>query len=229
MRCRRTRSFLSAYCRDELSGSQALAVSEHLSTCPECRREESEYRAMLEAAVAAPSRRVSADFTNKLFNRIAEERFAETRTKAYLPKRAPLVRWAAVVPAVASLCVVALVGIMAFMSGGQEPATVMADASHDSSSRYLTAQPTHNPNMTVNLEKDWSLATQMARAERMNKLSQAVGAQVEIHGLTRSYGATNVSTRTGNAPYMFESDRARPVIRFYQAPDGNTREVTHTY
>lgn len=228
MRCRRTRSFLSAYCRDELSGSQALAVSEHLSTCPECRREESEYRAMLEAAVQAPSRTVSADFTNKLFNRIAEERFAETRTKAYLPRRAPLVRWAAAVPVMASVCVVAMVGIMALAPGGQQPATVIADLGHDSSARYLTAQPTQNPNMTVSLEKDWSLAAQMARAERLSKLSRAVGAQVEFYGLTPSYGATNVSAN-GTVPYVSEFYRIRPVVRQYQALDGTTREVTQTY
>ncbi|HOD66806.1 MAG TPA: hypothetical protein PKW75_07535 [candidate division Zixibacteria bacterium] len=202
-------------------------MSEHLSTCPECRREESEYRSLFAAAEQVKARTVSADFTTKLFHRLAEERFAETRTKAYLPKRAPVVRWAAVAPVAVSVCVLTLVGIM-MLSGGQEPQTAMADLGGDPSTRYMTAQPTHNPNLTVNLEKDWSLAAQMARAERLNRLSQAVGAQVEFHGLP-TYGATNVAATTGASPYVSEVYRIRPVIRSYQTPDGTAREVDQTY
>ena len=43
MRCRRTRSFLSAYSNDELTGRQKRAVAEHLAECAECRREEAVY------------------------------------------------------------------------------------------------------------------------------------------------------------------------------------------
>ncbi len=229
MRCRRTRSFLSAYCKDELSPSQQLAVSEHLSTCPECRREESEFRALLEATSLVSSRTVSADFTAKLFNRIAEERFAETRTQAYLPKRAPLVLWTRLVPVMASACVVAVVGIMTFMPGTDSPSGVIADLSTDPLPRHMTVQPTHNPNMTVSLEKDWSLAAQMARAERLNRLSQAVGAQVEFHRMAPMYGATNVAAQTGAVPYVSDFYRIRPVIRMYQNPDAAAKEVSNTY
>lgn len=228
MRCRRIRSCLSAYCREELTPAQQLAVSEHLSTCPDCRREESEYRALLEAAVQVPSRKVSPDFTTQLFNRIAQERFAETRTKAYLPKRAPLVRWQVAAPVLASACVLALVAFTAFWPGVDQPGGMMAGVSDEQLPRHLTVQPTHNPNMTVSLEKDWSLAAQMARAERLNRLSQAVGAQVEFHGLGSSYGATNVAARNGAAPYISDFYRIRPVLRDYQNPDA-AREVNNTY
>ncbi len=230
MRCRKVRSFLSAYCRDELSGSRRLAVAEHLSTCSDCRREESEYRSMLEAAGRVPAFSVSKDFSAKLFNRIAEERFAETRTKAYLPKRAPLIRWATAMPALAAACALVLVGILMVPQGHQAPTQFAANSSGLDDS-YRTVQPVNNPNLTNSLEKDWSLSTQIARAERLNRISRSVAPQVEFYGFDPALSGTNVAARSGQvAPYMPDFVRIRPVIRIYQPPHGTTpREVTQTY
>ncbi len=230
MRCRKVRSFLSAYCRDEISGSRKLAVSEHLSTCQDCRREESEYRVMLDAAREMPAMTVSKDFTTALFNRIAEERFVETRTKAYLPsKRAPLARWSVLIPAVASACLVLLVGLMTLLPNGQQDSSLMANTNTSKElPAYVTAQPTNNPNMTASLEKDWSLATELARAERLNRLSRAVGAQVEFQGFEPASGAANVSAMTNGVPLSADHHRLRTIIRVYHAPDAN-RGAVNTY
>lgn len=232
MRCRKVRSSLSAFCKDELTGSRRLAVVEHLSTCSDCRREESEYRALAEAAAQVPVMSVSKDFNSKLFERLAQERFAETRSKAYLPKRPPLVRWTALVPAVTAACLLLLVGVMV-LPGGDPVSPNMADVNSALDDSYLTAQPVDNPNLTVSLEKNWSLSTQMARAERMNNISRRVGPQIEFYGIDPSaLGASNVASRSGNyvAPYMPDFFRVRPVVRFYQSPHGSgAREVTQTY
>ena len=46
MRCRKVRSFLSAYCSDELNVRRKLAVSEHLSACSSCRQQDALIRSM---------------------------------------------------------------------------------------------------------------------------------------------------------------------------------------
>lgn len=232
MRCRKVRSCLSAYCKDELSGSRKLAVSEHLSTCSDCRREESEYRSMLEALGQVPAFGVSDDFNNKLFNRIAEERFAETRSKAYLPTRAPLLGWTRLVPAVAAACLLLVVGVMFLAGSPESPSPMMASGPDSGTDEYLTAQPVNNPNMTASLEKDWTLNTQIARAERLSRISRSVGTQVEFVGVDASaLGLSNVSSRSGApAPYVPDFFRVRPVVKTYHAPQGTTvREVSDTY
>ena len=37
---------------------------------------------------------------------------------------------------------------------------------------YLTAQPSHNPNVTVAMEDSWTLNQKMARAERLDQISR---------------------------------------------------------
>ena len=107
MRCRKVRSYLSAYCNDELSGRKRLTIREHLATCSGCRSEEEIYVSMSEAGGRLEEFAVSDDFNLKLLNRIGRERFAETRTEAHLPKRAPLISWRQVVPVLSAVALVA--------------------------------------------------------------------------------------------------------------------------
>jgi len=109
MRCRKVRSFLSAYCSGELDRRHNRAVSEHLLTCAACRREEAVYRQMVEAVAEVPQMGITEDFNSRLLNRIAQERFAETRTKAYMPKPAPLFLWRRVAPVLATFCLAVFV------------------------------------------------------------------------------------------------------------------------
>lgn len=229
MRCRKVRSFLSAYCKDELGAGRRLAIGEHLSNCSSCRRQEAIYRSMNEASSRMPDLRVSDDFNTRLLHRVAQERFAETRTKAYLPRPAPLIAWGKVIPVLTTVCLVALVAVVAPRISRNVPFTDSADRSLDDS--YLTAQPIDNPNLTIEMDKDWSLSSQLARVERVSRISNAV---------TRvgSFGRDDLASRLGHlasrtasrVPYRRDHYTVRPVVRIYLGPETSSgKEAAKVY
>jgi len=203
MRCRKVRSFLSAYCNDELTGRKKLAISEHLSTCSSCRREEAAIQSISLATRQVSELKVSDDFNTRLLNRIAQERFKETRTRAFFPKRAPVFTWGRVAPVFVSACLLIVVGIFSFKQ----------------SESYLTVQPVNNPNMTVNMKKDWSLNDQLARAERVNRITNRMTAAAGYLSAF-DYGNRMVSSSHGNIrplPYIESYYKLRPVVRIYRS------------
>lgn len=186
MRCRKVRSLLSAASFDELGARQQAAVREHTAGCPSCRKEASYYASIKQAVGELPGRGLSDDFNTRLLNRIAEERFAETRTKAYLPKPAPRFAWRLLAPVTATVALLA-VAVVSMYSPSERPShpfvsTTSAQPGHIDDS-YLTVQPLHNPNMTVGLNGAWSLDQQMARAEKLERISSQ---------LTNRYGFGNM-------------------------------------
>ncbi len=216
MRCRKVRSCLSAYCREELTGRRYTAVSEHLLNCKSCRAEEEVYRQMYAAVAKIPSMPVSTDFNARLLDRVAQERFAETRTRAYLPKSAPLFSWRKGVPVVVTACL-AIFAVVSMMPSTDQPGSrVLAGDSSDDS--YLTVQPVSNPNMTVRMHKDWSLDRQLAHTQRANRISNNL---MPVGSFGRSY-ATPVSTGapvTGRpVPYLRQNLQVRPVLKTYVLP-----------
>jgi len=231
MRCRKVRSFLSAYCHDELNSRRKLAMSEHLLTCSACRREEDIYGQMAETSAQLPSVEISEDFNTKLLNRIAQERFAETRTRAYLPKAAPLLSWKGLAPVVVTAClaVFAVISLVpndnssSPMFAGDE--TSLTDpGSGDLDDSYLTVQPTTNPHMTVNMEKNWSLDRQFARAERIRKISNSI-IPTGSFGSQQYQLTSSGSSLTGQpVPYLLNQYRMRPVVKIYVLPQTTTRQ-----
>jgi len=220
MRCRRVRSCLSAYCNDELSSRLKLAVSEHLSTCSACRREEAVYRSMAEATKELSSLAVAGDFNSKLFNRIAQERFAETRTRAYLPKRAPVVLWRQAIPAFVTVSLVVLLAFVAFRPSNtyKTAGSISPEIALDDS--YLTVQPANDARRTANLNKGWSLGNELARAERMNRLSSAIVGQGVWSRIDRSPGLRMASMQKSTAaPFVMGYYRVRPVKKIYISPE----------
>jgi hypothetical protein len=173
MRCRKVRSYLSAYSNDEVVGRDLVAVREHLSTCSSCRREEALYSSMRESARELKSARLSPDFNSNLLNRIAHERFAETRSRAYFPRvEPPMFLWRHLAPALSAVVVLAVVGIMTFnKSQGPFESPVRTTPTSPLDNSYLTVQPNLNPNMSATLRKDWSFEQQFAMTERSNQLS----------------------------------------------------------
>ncbi len=188
MRCRKARSYLSAYCNNELSDKQRQAVAMHLKDCPECRREEALSREIkLSASRLTVGQSVSSDFNEKLLNRIAGERFKETRTKAYMPKNAPIFGWGRLAPAMATaalLVVFAFSGGIGLIAPQQGPA-VIADNStvgDQLDDRYINAQPVEGDvrNRKINnnayaqhVSADWTFRRELARATRIrNVMSQ---------------------------------------------------------
>ena len=171
MRCQKARSCLSAYCREELTGRDLLAMREHLAGCALCRREEAAVRAMFTATGSMKGPSVSADFNAKLLERIARERFSETRTKAYIPRRTPVFGWGRLVPvaAVVALAVLAFVGSEYLQRDNMSPVGAGQQASLDNS--YLTVQPERNREVTTSVNSDWSFRSQFVQAERVNRVS----------------------------------------------------------
>ncbi|HUV31153.1 MAG TPA: zf-HC2 domain-containing protein [Acidobacteriota bacterium] len=218
MRCRKVRSFLSAYCNDELTGRKRLAVREHLSTCCDCRREEAFYRSMRAAAGELAGLSVSSDFNTQLLNRIARERFGETRTRAYVPRRAPVVRWSRTVPVLAIVPVLVLAAAY-WLAGGLTTGPVEVGPSpYVVGDDYLTVQPANNPNLTGALKKDWSLDKQLRWTDRMARISNSI---TERTGFGNLHLAGSLGDRAGDLgpgiPYVTTYYRVQPIIRVYQS------------
>ena len=229
MRCRKVRSFLSAYCRDELEGRQRRQVSDHLLACRSCRTEETYYRNLSTASTEISSLTVSNDFNQKLLQRVAQERFAETRTKAFLAKDAPLLMWRKVVPIAATACVavLAFIATMSPVFDGSAPDYVNTVVGDD----YMTVQPTANPNMAVQLKDDWSLENQLAKAERIHRIRNSV---IPASAFTQPGYAGGLNTRvsSGSHPVPFVANyfRVRPVVRIYVTPQSSSdKEGSHAY
>jgi len=219
MRCRKARSLLSAACSEELGGRETAAVREHLASCPACRKEASYYESISQAAREIPSVKVSDDFNTRLLNRIAEERFGETRTRAFMPKRAPRFGWRMLTPVAVTATLLAVVAINIYKTdqpvrGAQVSTerTVVASVPGHIDDSYLYIQPTNNPNVTVDLKQDWSLQQHLAQTERLERISRQ---------LTNRYGFGNMHLTSGTVN--------QPVIlpgRFFPAPTVTVYQVS---
>ena len=82
MRCRKARSLTSAYSNDELTSRKLTSLRGHLANCAACRQEAALIRSIRLASPTLQSEPLSDDFNQKLLNRIAHERFAETRSSS---------------------------------------------------------------------------------------------------------------------------------------------------
>ena len=209
MHCRKVRSLLSAACFDELGARQQAVVKDHLASCPACRREASYYTSLRLAAREMPKQALTEDFNTRLLNRIAQERFQETRTRAYLPRRAPHLSWRTWAPIAVTACLVLAVGGN-FLLGDKvfvpsAPSSALPTAMDDS---YLTAQPSNNPNLAVGLNQNWSLKQQIARAERLEQISR---------GLANQYGFGNLHL-TGSTTSAGQIDPTSSAFFFRQQP-----------
>ncbi|MBD3257355.1 hypothetical protein GF377_02890 [candidate division GN15 bacterium] len=217
MRCRKVRSLLSTYSRNELTGRQQAEVREHLAVCADCRKEAAVYASINAASREIPEKSVSSDFNTKLLNRIAEERFAETRTKAYMPKQPPMVSWGKVVPAVAMAALVVVVAISIILPGGQQSPGTLASGDND---LYRTVQPTDNPNFdTVLLSKNWSLNRILARLERVDNVTESIS---RGNGFTQAQLASSMPRaliwQQRPTPYSATYHKMQPVIKVYEVP-----------
>lgn len=219
MRCQKVRSFLSAYCNDELDSRKKMAMSDHLSECASCRKEEAIYLSMKKATPQVGGLKVSEDFNDKLLNRIAQERFKETRTKAYLPKPAPVITWGKLAPVVASTFVVVLIAFSLLVNGGQNQLNPQLANTTAQSDDYMTVQPTNNPNMTVNADKTWSFNRQLAKSERISRISNNMNSGQSFNTLASQ---TIQPASQDRVPFAQNYYRIRPVIKVYVIPSQTT-------
>lgn len=203
MRCRKVRSFLSAYCNNELPEKRQASVREHLGRCDDCRREEAVFRELKGSVDTLPKYRVTDDFNTRLLNRVAQERFKETRTKAYLPRRAPILGWGRLVPAMATACLV-----LAFVfSGGlgildkhdQQPTFANQDQGGQYlDDRYKEVQPAEDHVLTKHSLSNWAFQKQMAKANRIRNLMNQLAGQNSFGNTAQLAG----SSYYGNRPLM---------------------------
>jgi len=202
MRCRRVRSFLSAYCRDELPEKRQESIREHLSRCAECRREEAVFRELYGSIDTLPKPAVSDDFNARLLNRVARERFKETRSKAYFPKRAPVLGWGRLAPAVATACLVlafVFSGGIGLIDGPDQPAE-FADNGQPGQyidDRYKDVQPEETHVLTQHSISNWAFQKQVDKANRIRNLMNQLAGQRSF-GTTANFAGSSYSY--GNRP-----------------------------
>jgi len=214
MRCRKVRSFLSTYCREETPAELSARIKEHLDDCSSCRREEAVHRSLNKVVAVLPQKSTSDDFTARLFQRIGQEGFAEKRTKAYFPRRVPRFGTARLA-AVASVAVIILALGIGFNlddsllgPNGQRMAgtTSVTDIDDDS---YLTVQPTDNP--LLNEHK--SVSKMIAQYNRWREYSRSLRIGLDagqiMGGRSVSFASSNVIN--GGSPNII----IRPVNRDY--------------
>lgn len=230
MRSRKVRSFLSAYCNDELEGKRQDAVREHLAHDDSLQDEARVYNAIRQASQDLDQQEVSDDFNNRLLNRIAEERFAETRTKAHMPRLTlPRPWWVKAVPAVVSAALVIMVAVNMMAPDTNLLGPIASADNGNLDNRYLTAQPTANPNVTHQLPSNWSLDRAMQRSQRINQLSATLTSSNGFVGRRSTpTGMQTVSVkRQGNSPFVTSYYEIRPVLKVYRVT--NSQEDGSVY
>ena len=178
MRCRKALSCLSAYSDGELIGRKLAAFQRHVSSCEPCRGEQALIISIRESGRRLAAPMLPDDFNAKLLNRIAQERFSETRTKAFLPRLSPPVGLARIVAAAATVGVVvmAIAGNELMSPDANEtgkPSIVMQSDGLGQDDSYLTARPVAMP-----MRDNWSLDKQLARSERISRISNVLTDQV---------------------------------------------------
>ena len=208
MRCRKVRSYLSAYSNNELTGRRLMVVREHLSTCAECRKEEAIYKSMGRAGKVLPDVALSGDFNARLLDKIAQERFSETRTRAYLPRTAPAVQWWKVVPAVTMAVLLVFFGVNTLLPMLDRNPQQMALSDESLDNSYLTVQPTNNPNLEIDLNK------LLAKVERSDRIYQTMARNDGFGALQPLDTWVNVNA-SSQAPFVNNRYRIKPVIRVY--------------
>ncbi len=208
MRCQKVRFFLSAYCKGELVDRRNRAVKAHLKVCADCRREEVLSREIEGSIGKMAEHKVSDDFNSRLLNRIAEERFEETRKKAYHPKSAPVFGWAKIIPAVTTACL-----MLAFVFAGglnvlNQPndQPVLAGEYYDDS--YLTVQPDNNPNMKQPIEP----ATELASVPRTEIAAEHAGSGWEFKRELERATRIKWPARTGVRSTRLSNSISTPIL-----------------
>jgi len=229
MRSRKVRSFLSAYCNGELDEKRQKIVEEHLKNDPSLRADERAFRAMAKATEELPTQTTSDDFNARLLDRIARERFAETRSNAMLPQsRPPRPLWAKLAPVAVSAMLVALVALTSFdfsMSNQAGRSDGNRDGLDDS---YLWAQPDENPNFAVPVAATWSMEKELQRARQVRRIFSSLTSPDGFARDSRINNLKQVAVRSDNrSPYVTNYYQVRPIQQVYRV--SNVREDVTVY
>ena len=236
MRCRKARSYLSAYSNGELAGSIKEELTNHLVGCRDCRREEQSYRELALVTNKLGSPKVLDDFNSRLLTRIADERYKETRKKAYMPKRAPLFGARILVPAATAAClIIAFViagGFGPFMAPDQQPMMAQNDNADELrlDDRYQTVQPNADHVLTQHVDQQWEFDRHMARANRIRGYMNQLAGGNNFSGFNRSPMQGGIIFFHHNGQSFVAPLGGQPIIRNYITPQTDVvREVQETF
>lgn len=219
MRFRKVRSFLSAYSNDELEGRQKEAVREQLAHDETLKREALIFRQIKDGCREFEDIKPSDDFNARLLNRIAAERFAETRTKAYLPARFPGLWRRIAVPAMATVAM-ACFGLVGYSAWQVSPWQPQATAQHGEQQlgeddSYLYASAVNNPNFGLKTGVVRSLSDLLARVDRADKISNSMtsGARYVTNNRLASHQTWSSNVRRCPIPFSIQFYRVRPILK----------------
>lgn len=216
MRFRKIRSYLSAFSNDELSDRKQERVREELAGSEALRREEAVFRSMRDACRELPKENVSNEFNARLLDRIGRERFAETRSKAYLPRTSVPHAWGKLVPALATVATLLVVGINFIgMPGSRQQGTT--GVSYTSDDAYKTVSSDHNPNMRASVSRKVSLPDMIAIVDRADQISNMLTANSQFATVSSTSGPDWI-TRSNmvRVPFSVHYYRVVPVQRTQQ-------------
>lgn len=226
MRCRKVRSFLSAYSKEEVSAGMAAKIKTHMDDCASCRRELEAVRSVQAMVKGIPGRRTADDFTARLLTRVAQERFAETRTKAYLPKRIPLLGGVRLAMITTTAVVVLALGVSfnvgeRFLSPSMPQATLTSatPGSAVDEDSYLKVQPTDNP--LLNEHK--SVSRMIAQYNRWREYSKSLRSHSAAEQFAGNGTTVMAAAQTVGGTGEF---RVRPIVKNYLVvPAGQSRNT----
>lgn len=189
MRCQKVRSCLSAYCNQELTEDRTLAVRAHLAGCSSCRAAERSWLSLRDASKQMPMTTVSQDFNTRLLNRLAEEKFAETRQRVPQPSSLGWLRFRQLIPALAGVAAVSLLAATGMMQRGIALVPELLAGTNGSEqgqaavagldNSYLTVQPgsAQQHRLGAPLHADQTLAHSLAFSDRVSRLSRGLSPQ----------------------------------------------------
>lgn len=219
MRFRKVRSFLSAYSNDELEARQKEAVREQLAHDETLKREALIFKQIKDACREFEDLKPADDFNARLLNRIAAERFAETRTKAYLPARVPGLWRRIAVPAMTTVTI-GFFGLVGYSTWQASPWQSQATAQRGEQQlgeddSYLFASSENNPNLGRKADMGRSLSNLMARVDRADKISFSMtsGARHVTNNRLASHQTWSGNTRRCPIPFSIQFYRVRPILK----------------
>lgn len=229
MRCRKVRSFLSAYSREEMPIAKRERVKVHMDHCPSCRRELQAFNAVDQMVKELPSIKASGDFNAALLRRIGSESFAEKRSQAYLPGRIP--RFGAAKLAMAGITAVIILALGVGLNfadrpfGPSSPQMAIVTATPDNAAdRYLTVQPTDNP--LLNRHK--SVSRMVEQYNRWREYSRSLRPNATVEQL-QAGGVTMASSSRDGGVLGDSGFQVRPVVRDYMiVPSDQTTAAGRT-
>ncbi len=219
MNCRKARSLLSAFSKEELSHSVREKLLEHLEACTSCQKQSVVAEQVSETVRHLPKQELSDDFNMRLFESIHNAPRAERTETVRMPKAAPSaflyrLRFISPVIAVAGMLVLALTlstGTTEVNPAGPELATAVIPAqsseqaqssSHGFAStglRGLKLEQAMLESLTVAVSaRDGNIFERLARQQR-----QGFGT-LDSRSLVR-----NVSRRSGNMRYVLPNVPSR--------------------